>query len=133
VTDPHTGAGFDAPTPATAYADAPPLIREISTVLTLTVRLVRPGERTGQAVREQRLRKAAVLDRIALEEAETYAPAVAADAVTTAAAAAHALADYDREHGTSAGPIGPGSPEWDPSHRPYVRQEYHVWHRATRT
>jgi hypothetical protein len=132
VIDPHTGAGFDAPAPETAYADAPPVIGEISTVLTLPGRLARPGERTPQAVREQRLRKAALLDRIALREAEEYAPAVAAEAIAAAAAAARDLARYDAEHGTGAGPIGPGSPEWDPSHRPYVRQEYDAWRCLTR-
>ncbi|MFE2749610.1 hypothetical protein ACFXKX_35720 [Streptomyces scopuliridis] len=33
----------------------------------------------------------------------------------------------DRAHGTHAGPIGPGAIEWDPSARPYVRQEYDAW------
>ncbi|MCW2874865.1 hypothetical protein [Actinacidiphila oryziradicis] len=42
--------------------------------------------------------------------------------------AAGQLALYDHEHPELvAGPHGPYSIEWDPSHRPYVRQEYAAW------
>jgi hypothetical protein len=113
VIDPHTGAGA--------------IVREISNVLALTSALHRIDHPAAGREREQRLRKAALLDRIALFEAAEYAPGVAADAIATAVSAARKLGAYDAEHDTSAGPIGPGSPEWDPCHRPYVRQEYAVW------
>lgn len=128
--DPHTGEGFDAPAPDVAYAGAPAIVREISNVLALTTSLHRLDRPAGRE-REQRMRKAALLDRIALFEAATYtsAPGGAAEAIATAESGARKLAAYDTEHGTGAGPIGPGSPEWDPSHRPYVRQEYAAWAR----
>jgi hypothetical protein len=129
VIDPHTGEGFDAPAPDAAYPGAPEIVREISNVLALTTRLHRADNRDTATEREQRLRKAALLDRIALFEAAEYAPGVAAEAIAMAEAGARKLAAYDTEHDTSAGPIGPGSPEWDPSHRPYVRQEYATWAR----
>ncbi|WP_433891764.1 hypothetical protein [Streptomyces sp. CA-111067] len=125
--DPHTGEGFDAPAPDAAYAGAPAIVREISNVLALTTSLHRCDRTADGREREQRLRKAALLDRIALFEATEYAPGVAAEAIATAATAARKLAAYDTEHHTSTGPIGPNSPEWDPCHRPYVRQEYATW------
>jgi hypothetical protein len=45
-----------------------------------------------------------------------------------AARAAHELAQFDQQQPEMvAGPHGPGSIEFDPSHRPYVRQEYAAW------
>ncbi|MGY1436620.1 hypothetical protein [Streptomyces reniochalinae] len=77
--------------------------------------------------REFWLRKAAVLDRIALAEEVTYAPEVAAPAIETAEEAAGWLADFDHTHHTTH---GPGKPLLTPpgrSYRPYVRQEYLAW------
>jgi hypothetical protein len=113
-----------------AYDDAPDVLSEMNAVLRLTERLRRPGGRTPEAVREQRLRKAALLDRIALYEVATYSPEVAASAVVAARDAAQAVAAYDRQHGTAAGPDGPDSRIWAGSYRPYVRQEYAAWRRA---
>ncbi|WP_405728877.1 hypothetical protein OG607_27390 [Streptomyces sp. NBC_01537] len=124
MTNPDTDT--NAPAAEAAYTDAPPIIGEISEVLILSGQLARPGGHTPQAVREQRLRKAALLDRIALQEAADYPPATAA--ISLAATAAAALAQYDSEHGTGTGPVGPSSPQWEPCHRPYVRQEYATWH-----
>jgi hypothetical protein len=89
-----------------------------------------PGARKPEAIREQQLRKAALLNRIALQEAARYAPEVAAPAIREARDAARALAMYDRQHGTAAGPDGPDSRVWAGSYRPYVRQEYAAWRRA---
>lgn len=128
--DPITGEGFDAPSPEVAYMGAPELVHETHEVLQTVTRL---QAETAAAVAEGTyefdvdqerlllLRRAALSDRLSL----TY-PDVEAF-VTDAAQLAHQLARFDREHGTHQGPIGPGAIEWDPSHRPYVRQEYDHW------
>ncbi|QNA74180.1 hypothetical protein C8250_021735 [Streptomyces sp. So13.3] len=125
ITDPQTGEGFDAPTPAVAYANAPSITSEISAVLAMVSK--RSAERrTGLSAapvddREFWLRKAALLDRIALEDHR-------ADTITAAVEATAPLVALDREHpGLVVGPHHPDSIEWDPSHRPYVRQEYAAW------
>ncbi|WP_159783984.1 hypothetical protein [Streptomyces sp. NHF165] len=82
------------------------------------------GEPMG---REFWLRKVALLDRIALSEAETYAPEDAAAAVETAEEAAGRLADFDHTHYTTRGPIKPLLNPPGRSYRPYVRQEYLAW------
>ncbi|GAA0496496.1 hypothetical protein [Streptomyces olivaceiscleroticus] len=114
-----------------AYAEAPHLLAEM-TWMTDQVATHASGMRLS---REFWLRKAALLDRLAIREAEEEGiPEVVAEAGTLAARAAHRLAQYDRERGggpfaTSNGPIPPDSPLWDPSYRPYVRQEYAAWRR----
>lgn len=114
---------------STAYAQAPSILREVNNVLSLTGELMRPGGRTPEAVREQQLRKAAVLDRIALQEAAEYAPGVAAGAIETATNAARELIQSDAELGTTAGPVPASSPTWARDPRAYVRQEYAAWAR----
>lgn len=112
----------------TAYAQAPSILREMNHVLALTGQLQQPDGRTPETIREQRLRKAALLDRIELQEVGEYAPGLAPNALATAIHAARELALFDAEHGTSAGPIGPASPECTRDPRAYVRQEYAAWH-----
>ncbi|MCZ4096003.1 hypothetical protein [Streptomyces sp. H39-C1] len=127
INDPQTGEGFDAPTPALAYADAPSIPSEITAVLTsITKRSTewRLGLTPASVDdREFWLRKAALFDRVALEDAT-------ADAIAAAAETAGLLVTFDLGQPTSvAGPHGPDSTEWDPSYRPYVRQEYAAWHK----
>ncbi|MFJ2635805.1 hypothetical protein ACIO6U_28175 [Streptomyces sp. NPDC087422] len=119
-------------TEPSAYAQAPPIVREISNVLALTRKLTRPTGRTPDAVREQLVRKAAVLDRIALQEAAEYAPAVAAKAIETATDTARKLVQADTADGTTTGPIPASSPTWGSDPRAYVRQEYAAWCRSHR-
>ncbi|HLL33353.1 MAG TPA: hypothetical protein VK545_05540 [Streptomyces sp.] len=125
-----TGEGFDAPPPAEAYAGAPELRREMHEVLELGA--VRDGRRAGivaeppsaasaAAERVYLLRRAALMDRMAVDDP---APGARGAAVK----AAYHLAEFDRRHPEMvAGPHGPTSPEFDPSQRPYVRQEYAAW------
>ncbi|MEU7485042.1 hypothetical protein [Streptomyces sp. NPDC042319] len=121
------------PTPVDTYAEAPHLLAEM-TWITDQVATHASGMRLS---REFWLRKAALLDRLAMREAEEVGiPGATAEADILAARAAHRLAQYDRERGggpfaTSNGPIPPDSPLWDPSYRPYVRQEYAAWRRIT--
>ncbi|MEU1311735.1 hypothetical protein ABZ419_22975 [Streptomyces cinnamoneus] len=113
---------------STVYAAAPSILREMTHVLDLTMDLSRPGGRTETAEREQKLRKAALLDRIALDEAATYAPDVAANAIEAAEEAALSFALYDGDDDYSNDPTGPNARIWaETSYRGYVRQEYTAW------
>ncbi|MET9416116.1 hypothetical protein ABZY03_18410 [Streptomyces klenkii] len=112
------------PDAETAYKGAPPVLKEMNNVLELSLQLGRPGGRTPAAEREQRLRKAALLDRIALDEADAFAPDVAADAVGAAEAAALALARTDHAQGHGELPKDHVAVA---SYRGYVRQEYARW------
>lgn len=120
-------------TSAEAYADAPRMLAEMNWVIEQTV--ARPyGTDLG---REFRLRKAALLDRIALQESEPCSAKVAAEADAVAEKAAHWFAEYDQERGLGPADgegwrIPPDSSEWGRSRRPYVRQEYVLWRRLTR-
>ncbi|GHI98202.1 hypothetical protein TPA0906_00680 [Streptomyces olivaceus] len=128
--NPDTGDGFDAPTPAEAYADAPDLRREMHDVMELGA--VRDGRRAGMvtnpptpgaaaADRVFLLRRAALMDRMAVDDPGPGARGAAVRA-------AFELARLDRQHPQmTAGPHGPYSIEFDPSQRPYVRQEYAAW------
>ncbi|WKK21677.1 hypothetical protein QZH56_22840 [Streptomyces olivoreticuli] len=112
----------------TAYEGAPSVMEEMASVLALVKQLHQPGGRSPAAEREQQLRKAALLDRIALKEAATFAPDVAANAVETAEAAAVTFALVDHATGHRAHPEGPRSCRWAAAgHRGYVRQEYARW------
>ncbi|MFD8392933.1 hypothetical protein ACFV2N_27970 [Streptomyces sp. NPDC059680] len=95
------------PTPEQAYANAPSINSEIGWV----ARTLATTECFTEPDRDFYLRKAALLDRIALLD-EPEAPD--GDATTTADAAAVFLLDMDQ----------PG-PFYDP--RAYVRQEYAHW------
>lgn len=128
--NPDTGDGFDAPTPAEAYAKAPDLRREMHAVLELGA--ARDGRRAGivtepppadggAAERAYLLRRAALMDRMAVDDPGPGAR-------SAAVRAAFELAQFDRQHPAMvAGPHGPTSIEFDPSQRPYVRQEYAAW------
>lgn len=117
---------YSYPTPEVAYAAAPSIVREISWVADYAARRAF-DEPTS---REFWLRKAALLDRIALDEMETYAPEVAARAVTAAQETAHRLMQVDGAHFTTSAP-GPSRGAPEPSYRPYVRQEYQAWSDST--
>lgn len=109
--------------PEAAYADAPSLVSEIGWVARCAA-----DRAAGEPVdREFWLRKAAVLDRIALDEAETYAPETAANSADVAEKAAAVLADFDHAHHTTRGPLRPLLNTSGLSYRPYVRQEYLAW------
>lgn len=120
--DPITGAGFDAPTPEVAYMGAPDLLIEAAELRLIAAQLqAGTYEPKGSQERLYLLRRAALADRMSLAHPDVE------DFLTDAVRLAHALATFDREHGTHKGPLGPGAIEWDPSHRPYVRQEYDHW------
>jgi hypothetical protein len=133
--DPITGAGFDAPSPEVAYMGAPDMAVEAAELVGLQDRLraqmeqrVAEGRQTDEydeydehQARLYLLRRAALADRLSLDHPGN------GEFLTEAAQLAHQLAKYDQEHDTHVGPIGPTAIEWDPSHRPYVRQEYDHW------
>ncbi|MGC5000630.1 hypothetical protein [Streptomyces sp. DT195] len=128
--NPDTGDGFDAPSPAQAYAEAPALTAEMHEVMELGA--ARDSHRSGTvtvppppdaalAERTFLLRRAALMDRLAVDDP-------GAGARGAAARAAFDLAQFDYQHpALIAGPHGPRSIEFDPSQRPYVRQEYAAW------
>ncbi|WP_406387042.1 hypothetical protein [Streptomyces sp. NBC_00211] len=111
------------PAPEAAYATAPSIISEIGWTA--------GGARDclhGIAVREFWLRKAALLDRIALTDDDP----VSGDAATLAVAAARRLMEID--HAAGLGPNGHGNGPYTPDHpdsvrepRGYIRQEYALW------
>ncbi|MEW1551292.1 hypothetical protein [Streptomyces tsukubensis] len=128
--NPDTGEGFDAPLPAQAYATAPDLYREMREVMELGAArdarrsAMATGPLTPRAAAAERvylLRRAALMDRMSVEDPGPGARGAAARA------ALH-LARFDREHpAMTAGPHGPLSTEFHPGQRPYVRQEYAAW------
>lgn len=113
------------PAPETAYATAPSVISEIG----WTARGVRDCLHDVH-VREFWLRKAALLDRIALTDDDP----VGGDAATLAVEAARRLMDIDQTAtlGPSCfadGPYTPDHPDSTRDPRGYVRQEYALWNR----
>lgn len=107
--------------PGVAYAGAPGIIGEIGWV----ARQASGHRLSSELGREFWLRKAAVLDRIALQEVATYATEVAASAVETAELAALRLIEYDtarRGLSTRGADLSAGL-----EHREYVREEYRAW------
>ncbi|MDX3500106.1 hypothetical protein PV735_46675 [Streptomyces turgidiscabies] len=129
--DPITGEGFDAPTPEVAYMGAPDMLHEVADLTAISERLQvetatagTKGETYEPDKHQERLyllRRAALSDRLSLAHPDVE------DFLTDAVQLAHQLAEFDRKHDTHVGPIGPSAIEWDPSHRPYVRQEYDHW------
>ncbi|WBB59166.1 hypothetical protein O7599_26780 [Streptomyces sp. WMMC500] len=102
----------------TAYANAPSIAWEISWVL----RALHKYPLSHGVDREFWLRKAALLDRIALREETTLTPEAAAEAVTAAGRAARQLADYDATfHGLS---YRGEELATDEDFRAYVRRQY---------
>jgi hypothetical protein len=119
TSDPETA--FNTSDPDVTYADAPSIISEIGWVTQQAA-----GRRLGSELgREFWLRKAALLDRIALQEAAPYAPEVAATAIQTAEGAALGLIDYDSAH-TGLSPRG-ADLATDADRRDYVREQYSNW------
>ncbi|MDX3756275.1 hypothetical protein [Streptomyces sp. AK02-04a] len=110
------------PTPEVAYALAPSIVREIG--WTVGTAVDKPyGEVSG---REYWLRKAALLDRIALREEQD---GITGDADDAATEAARRFVDYDRDGngGYHDGPIRAVQPRAAAEPRGYVRQEYAHW------
>ncbi|MEU5189545.1 hypothetical protein AB0G83_20690 [Streptomyces klenkii] len=110
-----------APIPADeAYAGAPSLLREMFDVLEMGQE-VDPSEEEGYVSAltwTYLVRRAALLDRIALQEAATCPPDTAAESAETAETAAWALAVLGHKHGSDP---DAGVREWP---RDYVRQQY---------
>ncbi|OII67462.1 hypothetical protein [Streptomyces sp. CC77] len=105
--------------PAAVYTDAPRILSEIAWVAEAA--MGRPADDD----REFRLRKAALLDRIALEETATYAPEVAAKAVATADEAARRFVAYDvARTGHSQRALDVATAD---DCRDYVREQYRAW------
>ena len=111
------------PDPETAYALAPNITSELGWTDYHSV-----GRPTGSLLgRELWLRKAAVLDRVALAEDDDHS----GDAVELATEAARRLIEFDRagvEHYAGV-PYGPDHPDTKSNPRGYLRQEYAVWQR----
>ncbi|WP_354642899.1 hypothetical protein [Kitasatospora camelliae] len=128
INDTDKAVTLEFPDAETAYAGAPSVIGEIGWVAEQAA--LRPiGVQLG---REFWLRKAAVLDRIALNEVAEYSAEVAEDAVQAAASAALRLIEFDEQNHNDSGRSGPGSLRfWDPivgaGRRAYVRQQYLSW------
>ncbi|WP_244375592.1 hypothetical protein [Streptomyces ficellus] len=108
VTADHKPAG-QGPTPDEAYAKAPSIVSEIG----WTAQAARDMRRGGQDEREFWLRKAALLDRIALDDEKAGAHG---DASTLARRAGRRLMELDGAE-TSATCDARG----------YVRQQYAAW------
>nr|WSW62448.1 hypothetical protein OG513_29855 [Streptomyces sp. NBC_00998] len=113
------------PIPEAAYATAPSIISEIGWIARGTRDCLH-----GIQVREFWLRKAALLDRIALTDDDP----VSSDAATLAVEAARRLMEID--HAAGLGPNGYADGPYTPDHpdsirepRGYVRQEYALWNR----
>ncbi|MGW6783559.1 hypothetical protein [Streptomyces sp. NPDC054987] len=111
------------PAPETAYAKAPSIISEIG----WTARGARDCLH-GIQVREFWLRKAALLDRLALTDDDP----VHGDAATLAIEAARRLMELDDAAGLGPsgfadGPYTPDHPDSVREPRSYVRQEYALW------
>ncbi|WSB86669.1 hypothetical protein OHA60_24370 [Streptomyces cellulosae] len=122
VTADHRPAPGPWPTPDEAYALAPSLIREIG--WTAQTAADKPfGEHLG---REFWLRKAALLDRIALQGEEDGTPGDA-DEVATEAARRLIAHDRDGEGDYHGAPYWPEHPATAADPRGYVRQEYAHW------
>ncbi|MFJ1651749.1 hypothetical protein ACIOC2_10090 [Streptomyces sp. NPDC088337] len=119
VTADHRPEPGPWPTPDEAYALAPSIIREIG--WTAQTAADKPfGESLD---REYWLRKAALLDRIALRD---EADGATGDAIEVATEAARRLITFDRagEGGYHGAPYWPEHPATTADPRGYVRQEY---------
>ncbi len=113
------------------YAGAPSLLRELTDVLELTLHVDQNDEPPYSLEREHKLRRAALLDRIALQETVTRSPDIAAGAVENAEVAAITLAMFDDANNHTATTGGPRDRVWAQSgYRDYVRQEYTAWLRT---
>ena len=125
-----TASTSDEPTPATAYADAPSTMREISWV----AETARNRPYLAEWQREFQLRKAALLDRIALDEEAHCTPGTVTKAVRVADDAARRLIKIDTldrtGHEQPASSSAYWKPDTDQDPRAYVRQQYLLWRRS---
>ncbi|WP_327680182.1 hypothetical protein [Streptomyces sp. NBC_00467] len=122
ITANHRPAGTEWPTPEQSYALAPSIISEIG----WTARTAADAARGTELGREFWLRKAALLDRVALsDESAGYT----SDPTALATEAARRLLAYDRDgNGCYRGtPYWPEHPQSEANPRAYVRQEYAHW------
>lgn len=131
---PNTGEGIDAPPPHEAYANAPDLRREMHQVLALGAErdgrqartVTGPPVDAAVAERARLLRRAALMDRMALESPDP-------GPVGAAAQTAEQLLRHDRRRpDLVAGPHQPDAITLGPGRRRYVRQEYAAWASAGR-
>ncbi|MGW0736329.1 hypothetical protein [Streptomyces sp. NPDC002851] len=122
----HLPAPAAWPTPEEAYAKAPSIASEIGWV----AKTAADKPLSGTLGRDFWLRKAAVLDRIALDDAEA---GIHGDATEVAAKAAERLLAMDRDDEIwgggyiSEGPNLPVHAAAEANPRAYVRQEYAQW------
>ncbi|MER7841866.1 hypothetical protein ABTY98_39765 [Streptomyces sp. NPDC096040] len=132
--NPDSGEDVGAPLPHETYANAPNLHREMHQVLALGAErdgrrarpVTRPPVDPAAAERAWLLRRAALMDRMALDDPGP-------GPIDAAAQTAEQLLLYDRRHPHLAA----GSHHRDaitpvPSRRLYVRQEYAAWTAAGR-
>ncbi|MFE7235207.1 hypothetical protein ACWCRF_28385 [Streptomyces sp. NPDC002405] len=131
---PNTGEDIEAPPPHEAYANAPDLRREMHQVLALGAErdgrqartVTGPPVDAAVAERVRLLRRAALMDRMALESPDP-------GPVGAATQTAEQLLRYDRRRpDLVAGPYQPDAITLGPSRRRYVRQEYAAWASAGR-
>lgn len=128
-TTPDSPQGIGGPPPHEAYTNAPDLRREMRQVLALGAerdgRQARPVTGplvdTTAAERAWLLRRAALMDRMSLEDPRPGPLAAAAET-------AEQLVLHDRRHpDLAAGPLHPDAITLAPELRLYVRQEYAAW------
>ncbi|MER7185182.1 hypothetical protein ABT404_37960 [Streptomyces hyaluromycini] len=131
---PNDGEAIGAPPPHEAYANAPDLRREMHQVLALGAE--RDGRQAGPvtgplvsgraAERAWLLRRAALMDRMALDDPGS-------GPVAAAAQTAEQLVLHDRRHpDLVSGPHHPDAITRAHSHRLYVRRAYAAWTAAGR-
>ncbi|MFD8652873.1 hypothetical protein [Streptomyces mirabilis] len=113
------------PTPEDAYATAPGITYEVAWTAS-TARTLTENPHGGDVDREYWLRKAALLDRIALEH-EANGVRNGTDEIAANAARQLIEVDQDGEGDYSGAPYWPEHPATLAHPRGYVRQEYAVW------
>ena len=123
---PATNVPSVFPIPVDAYAGAPSVVREIGWVADQAA-----NRRVAEIGREYWLRKAALVDRIALDQLEELGGEAAANAAEAADHAALRLIEFDED--PTRGGHGPGSLRFSDAlvgagRRTYVRQQYLTWH-----
>ena len=124
-------AGAEFPAPAVAYADAPGVVDEIVWV----AERARNHMHGCDAGREYWLRKAALVDRIALARVITHSQEDALDAAEMASNAAVQLIEFDERQGDGPDRPAVGSIRFSDAivcagYRAYVRQQYLAWSQA---
>jgi len=124
-------ANPEFPAPEVAYADAPGVVSEIGWV----AQQARTLPFDQETSREYWLRKAALVDRIALARAVTHPQEEALDAAEMASNAAVQLIEYDErqpdgDERPAAGSIRFSDALICAGYRAYVRQQYLAWNRA---